>query len=243
MRAGPPTICLSIGTSDSSGGAGVQGDVKTCAALGAYCATVVVGITAQNTRGVRAHADVPLRMLDEQLSAVLDDLRVDAVKVGTVWSADVMRLLADRLGGLSVPIVFDPVLGTAAGGAIPADRTAVEAAAEGLLGLATVATPNLAEARILCGAPGENDPAVLAEQIVARGARAVLLTDVFSGGDWLFDGELHRFLPAAVRHTTGCEHGAGCAHSTVLAVLLARGFPLRDAAVHAHRLAAASVAR
>ncbi|MGW6217025.1 bifunctional hydroxymethylpyrimidine kinase/phosphomethylpyrimidine kinase [Streptomyces sp. NPDC055109] len=238
-----PIVCLSVGSSDSSGGAGIQGDVKACTAMGAYCATAVVGVTAQNTRGVTARFAVPPDMVADQIAAVMDDIHIHAIKVGTVWSAEIMNLLADRFEGLDVPIVFDPVLKTSSGSLFRADDQALDAARQRMLRVATVVTPNLAEAQILAAAPHVNLPSALAEIVSARGARSVLITDAepSRGGDWLYDGRRHHPIPAANRHTTGCEHGAGCAHSTILAVLLAQGQDLLSAATQAHQVAAAAV--
>lgn len=238
------TRCLTVGSSDSGGGAGIQGDLKAFASLGAYGTTVLVGVTAQNTEGVTAAAPVAPEIVAAQLDAVLADIGVDAVKVGTSWSAAVVHLVADRLQDIGVPVVIDPVLTTAAGSQLSGGREAVAAARDRLLPLASVVTPNLGEARQLAELPGQSDPAVLAEALAGRGARAVLITDVGGpargGGDWLFDGRRHHPIPGQ-RHTTGCEHGAGCAHSALLAVLLARQVPLARAARLAHHMVAAAV--
>ncbi|MGW1729052.1 bifunctional hydroxymethylpyrimidine kinase/phosphomethylpyrimidine kinase [Streptomyces sp. NPDC002306] len=236
-------VCLSVGSSDSSGGAGIQGDVKACTAIGAYCATAVVGVTAQNTRGVVSRVDVPLGMIADQISAVMKDIRIDAIKVGTVWSAEVMHLLADHFENLHVPIVFDPVLKTSSGSSLQTDEKALKTARQRMLKISTVVTPNVAEAQILADARNVSLPSALAELVFARGARAVLITDAMAphGGDWLYDGRQHHPILARKRHVTGCEHGAGCAHSTLLAVLLARGCDILSAAREAHRVVAAAV--
>jgi hydroxymethylpyrimidine/phosphomethylpyrimidine kinase len=236
--------CLTIGSSDSSGGAGIQGDIKAMAALGAYGASVLVGVTAQNTHGVRQRHSVPPDFVAAQLDAVLDDIRIDAVKVGTTWSVEIIELIAARLSQLSVPIVIDPVLGTASGTQLGGGAAAIDVVRRRFFPVATVVTPNLREARMLAGQPEEHDPAKLAETLVGLGARAVLITDALAAkgeGDWLFDGQQHRRI-AGERHDTGCEHGAGCAHSSMLAVLLASGVPLLDAAREVRRLAGAAVA-
>nr|BFF04618.1 bifunctional hydroxymethylpyrimidine kinase/phosphomethylpyrimidine kinase [Streptoalloteichus tenebrarius] len=221
--------------------------MKAFSALGTYATTVLVGLTAQNTTGVSRVHDVPLPMVAAQLDAVLTDVAVGAVKIGTTWSPDVVELVADRLSGLAVPIVavpivVDPVLVTASGSALGGGQEAVTAVRRCFLPLATVITPNLGEAQRLAGTPGEDDPARIAERLVDLGARAVLITDARpdTGGDWLFDGERHHPVPGR-RHDTHCEHGAGCTHSSVLAVLLARGLDLPTAAQLAHRVAARAV--
>jgi len=250
-----PLRCLTIGSSDSSGGAGVQGDLKAFTALGGYGLTVVVGVTAQNTLGVLRRHSVPPDVVAAQLDAVLEDIGVDTVKVGTTWSAEVVELAAAKLAALACPVVVDPVLRTASGAALGAGPGELDAVRRHLLPVATVITPNLQEARLLAGAPDGGTPAELAEALAGMGAAAVLVTDVTgvaaaagagpdggpdSGGDWLFDGRNHHAI-AGRRHRTGCEHGAGCAHSAALAVLLASGLPLPDAAHEAHRLVSAAV--
>ncbi|GHJ31099.1 bifunctional hydroxymethylpyrimidine kinase/phosphomethylpyrimidine kinase [Streptomyces hygroscopicus subsp. hygroscopicus] len=239
----PPrrTRCLTVGSSDSSGGAGIQGDLKAFASVGAYGATVLVGVTAQSPAGVIASAPVDLDLVAAQLDTVLADIGADGVKVGTTWSAALMHLVADRLAGIPAPLVVDPVLVTAAGSGLSGGQDAVDALCERLLPMAAVTTPNFAEARRLTGLTDETDPAVLAGALVRRGARAVVITDVPGGGDWLFDGRRHRAVPGP-RHATGCEHGAGCAHSALLTAFLARGVPLPRAAELAHRAVAAGVA-
>jgi hydroxymethylpyrimidine/phosphomethylpyrimidine kinase len=230
------TRCLTIGSSDSGGGAGIQADLKAFACAGAYGASVVVGVTAQNTLGVTATGSVDPQLVAAQLKAVLDDIGTDGVKVGTSWSPEVVWLLVDRLVWLDrVPVVVDPVMVSAAGSAIGGDEAAVTALREGLLPLAWVTTPNLAEARRLTRLGDEAHPAKLAEELVELGARAAVITDSIPerGGDWLFDGERHHEI-IGPRRATGCDHGAGCSHSALLTVFLARGMPLVRAARAAH---------
>lgn len=241
------TRCVTIGSSDSSGGAGIQGDLKAFASVGAYGASVLVGITAQNTTGVRAGAPVDLELIQSQLKSVLDDIGADGLKVGTTWSAPIVWTLVDRLVWLDdIPLVVDPVMVTAAGSALGADDDALVAVREGLIPLASVVTPNLAEARRLAGADEGASPAQLAEEIVALGAGAALITDAEPDGpeacDWLFDGAKHHEIRGP-RAGTACDHGAGCAHSALLTVLLARGIALDEAARQAHALVRRAIER
>lgn len=234
--AGPRARCLTIGSSDSGGGAGIQGDLKAFARAGVYGASVIVGVTAQNTLGVTATTSIGTGMVGHQMKAVLDDIGTDGVKIGTTWSAELIWLLVDRLVWLDeVPVVLDPVMVSAAGSALGGDEEAVTAVREGLLPLTWVATPNMTEARRLTRLEEEKDPAKLAEAIVELGARAALITDAFPGGagDWLFDGERHHEITGP-RRASGCDHGAGCAHSALLTAFLARGMPLTRAARTAH---------
>ncbi|HEV7649356.1 MAG TPA: bifunctional hydroxymethylpyrimidine kinase/phosphomethylpyrimidine kinase [Actinophytocola sp.] len=234
--------CLTIGSSDSSGGAGVQGDIKAFASIGCFAATVVVGVTAQNTTGVRARHGLPLELVSAQLEAVLEDLPIAGIKVGTAWSAPLIRLLGARLSGVDVPVVVDPVLVTAAG-AFLSDVSEIRGAlVSALFPLATVVTPNRREAELLVGAPpGAWDRRSLAAALVELGAPAAVVTaDATDNGDWFYDGSTHRLLDGAY-HETNCEHGAGCAHSALTTGLLAQGQPLLSAVGTARQLASNGV--
>jgi hydroxymethylpyrimidine/phosphomethylpyrimidine kinase len=233
--------CLSIGSSDSDGAAGIQGDIKTFLAMGAYGTTVVVGVTAQNTCGINARQAIALDVIAAQIESVFDDVPIDAVKVGTTWSVEIIKLIADRLIGFSKPIIFDPVMATASSAPLGGDRDVIPAIIERMFPLATVITPNLKEAQHIAGLHGDVDPQRLAESLGGLGARAVLITDALpDGGDWFFDGSTHSAIRGQ-RYLTGCDHGAGCAHSSALAVLLASGMDLGAAAVRAHEIVGRAV--
>jgi len=234
--------CLTIGSSDSSGGAGVQGDIKAFASVGCYAATVLVGVTAQNTTGVVARHGLPLDLVAEQLRCVLTDLPIRGIKVGTAWSADLLRLLGEELAAQAVPIVVDPVLVTAAGAFLSDVDEIRDVLVKSLFPVAAVVTPNRREAELLVGARSEHlDRRGLAEELVALGAPAVVVTaDATDNGDWFYDGVTHRLL-GSDWHTTNCEHGAGCAHSALTTGLLAQGVPLVDAVATAQRLASRGV--
>lgn len=240
-----PIACLTIGSSDSSGGAGIQGDVKAFSSVGCYAATVVVGVTAQNTGSVRARHGVPLPVVEAQLDAVLSDLPIRAIKVGTTWSTALIELLGQRLAGSVVPVVLDPVMVTAAGAWLSEDNLRVrQAVIEHLFPVADVITPNVREAELLAGVePGSCEHRELAESLVQRGAPAVVVTS--SGdqhGDWFFDGRQHRVGPGT-RYDLNADHGVGCAHSAMLAGLLGWGIPLADAVPVARARAGEAVRR
>jgi hydroxymethylpyrimidine/phosphomethylpyrimidine kinase len=240
---GVPVACLTIGSSDSIGGAGIQGDIKAFASIGCYTATVVVGVTAQNTTGVRTRCPIPLNVISDQLDAVLDDLPIRAIKVGTTWSVELVELIGSALAAVGVPVVVDPVMVTAAGDWLSGDddrirRTIIDV----LFPIADVITPNLREAELLAGSdPGEHDHRELAERLTRLGARSVVVS---SGrdqhGDWFYDGVRHH-VTAGVRHDVNAHHGAGCAHSALLAGLLGRGVAMRDAVEIARNRAGAAV--
>ncbi|MEE6179653.1 bifunctional hydroxymethylpyrimidine kinase/phosphomethylpyrimidine kinase [Mycobacterium sp. 050134] len=232
-------VGLTIGSSDSSGGAGIQGDIKAMAAVGCYAATVVVGVTAQNTNGIMDRFTVPVDTVLTQLDAVLSDIDVDAIKVGMTWSAAHIQAVAERLGELDTPIVVDPVMVTAAGAKL-AGACAVDAVRRWLFPIATVITPNISEARMLTGL-SDGTPCEMAERLVEFGAAAAVVTcGGVDGGEWYAEDAISHelFRPGYV---TGAEHGAGCSHSALLTGLLASGTPTRVAAEQATQLAAEGV--
>ena len=231
--------CLTIATSDSGGGAGIQADLKAFAHAGCHGTSALVALTAQNTVGVTAIHELPPVFVRAQLEAVFDDLGVDAAKTGMLFSRTLIEAVADFLEEHPVPLVVDPVM-VASSGAQLLEADAVETLVTRLLPLATVVTPNLAEAEVLAGTAGSK--AELAERMHARGAAAVIVT----GGhgepvDHLFDGEEHVELPVA-RHDVAATHGAGCTHSATVCAGLAGGLPLAEAAEAAARTASAAVA-
>jgi hydroxymethylpyrimidine/phosphomethylpyrimidine kinase len=240
----PLPVCLSIAGSDSGGGAGIQADLKAFAAAGVHGTTAITAITAQNTVAVEAVEAVSPSMVVAQVRAVVEDLGVDAVKVGMLGSAVTTRAVADALDLLPVgtPVVVDPVM-VAESGARLLEAEAQLALVALILPQATVVTPNLPEARVLAGdAAGAMTPAELAEAILLLGPGAVLVT----GGhreeatDLLHDGRTLLELPGE-RHPDGAAHGSGCTHSSTLAAHLARGASLPDAARAARSAAAAAV--
>ena len=245
MVASRPVVprCLTIATSDSGGGAGIQADLKAFARLGCHGMSAIVALTAQNTVAVTAVHEVPPEFIRAQLDALFDDVGVDAAKTGMLFSAPIIETVADFLEERAVPLVVDPVMVAASGAKLLLDD-AVAVLVERLLPLATVVTPNLHEACALAGVPYSEgaDRGALAEAIHALGAPAVVVT----GGhgveavDWLFDGEYH--VPIAVeRYGEEATHGAGCTHSASLCALLAQGETLEDAARGAAQIASDAV--
>ncbi|MFF0452885.1 bifunctional hydroxymethylpyrimidine kinase/phosphomethylpyrimidine kinase [Nocardia africana] len=230
---------MTIGSSDSSGGAGIQGDIKAMASIGCYATTVIVGVTAQNTRGVTDRFTVPVPVVLAQLDAVSSDIVIDAIKIGTTWSAHHVTAVAEWLTGRSVPIVVDPVMVSAAGAAL-GDPDAVTAVRRLLLPLATIVTPNLEEARLLTGLPGAT-PRQAAEHLVGSGVSAAIVTcGGPAGGEWYADASSSHEIPRP-GHRTGAEHGAGCAHSALITGLLAQGMDACAAAEVATSRAAVAV--
>jgi len=230
---------LTIATSDSGGGAGIQADLKAFAAAGAHGSSVIVALTAQNTRAVTAIHELPPEFIVAQLDAVFDDIGVDAAKTGMLYSRAIVETVADYARDHPVPLVVDPVM-VASSGAQLLEDDAVQALVGRLFPLATVVTPNLPEARALTGV--DASPAELAERLHDLGAPAVIVTGGHApeAADHLFDGREHVDIPVE-RHDVAATHGAGCTHSATLAALLARGEPLTAAAYGAAAAASRAV--
>jgi hydroxymethylpyrimidine/phosphomethylpyrimidine kinase len=232
---------LTIATSDSGGGAGIQADLKAFAAAGVHGSSVLVALTAQNTVAVTAIHELPPEFVVAQLDAVFDDIGVDAAKTGMLFSRVLIETVADYLSEHRVPLVVDPVM-VASSGAQLLEDDAVEALVGRLFPIATVVTPNLMEAKALTGIDAPRRE--LAERLHAMGAAAVIVTGGHGDDavDHLFDGREHVELPVA-RHDVAATHGAGCTHSATLTALLARGESLVDAARGAAEAASHAVAQ
>ena len=231
--------CLTIAGSDSGGGAGIQADLKAFAAAGCYGMSVVVALTAQNTRGVTAVHEAPPDVVRAQLDAVFDDIGVDAAKTGMLFSREVIETVADFVAEQPVLLVVDPVMVASSGAKLLQDDAA-EILVRRLFPLATVVTPNLNEAEALAGMRGTRRE--LAERIHALGAPAVVVTGGHGAEpvDHLYDGERHVEISVA-RYDVRATHGAGCTHSATLAAELAKGRTLEAATTTAGRVASDAV--
>jgi hydroxymethylpyrimidine/phosphomethylpyrimidine kinase len=232
---------LTIATSDSGGGAGIQADLKAFASAGVHGMTVLVALTAQNTVGVTAIEQLSPAFVLEQLDAVFGDIGVDAAKTGMLFSRVLIETVADYLEAHRVPLVVDPVM-VASSGAKLLEDDAVDALVGRLFPLATVVTPNLMEAKALAGVDAPRRE--LALRLHELGAPAVIVTGGHGDDavDHLFDGREHVEIPVA-RHDVAATHGAGCTHSATLTALLARGENLVDAARGAAAAASRAVAQ
>jgi hydroxymethylpyrimidine/phosphomethylpyrimidine kinase len=226
---------LTIASSDSGGGAGIQADLKAFAAAGCHGMSAIVALTAQNTVGVTAIHELPPEFVTAQLDAVFDDIGVDAAKTGMLSSAPLIEAVARGLSLRHVPLVVDPVM-VASSGARLLREDAVDALVTKLFPLATVVTPNREEAGVLVG-PG--DPAEQAGRLVDLGAAAAIVTGGGTG-DHFFDGVTALEIPVR-RHDVAATHGSGCTHSATLAALLARGEDLLTAAALAAATASDAV--
>ncbi|MHB1199921.1 MAG: bifunctional hydroxymethylpyrimidine kinase/phosphomethylpyrimidine kinase [Polaromonas sp.] len=226
---------LSIAGSDSGGGAGIQADLKTFAALGCYGMTAITALTAQNTQGVRAIHGVPSGMLRDQIDAVVEDIGVDAVKIGMLHAPEIVQTVADAIDRHALEkVVLDPVM-VATSGAVLIENPAIAALVQELFWRATVVTPNLDEASLLVGRPLNSEHAIqaAAQELLAMGAHAVLLKGGHLAGDMVSDllvmqnGEAHWMR--APRIQTANTHGTGCTLSSAIAAYLALGASLLEA--------------
>jgi hydroxymethylpyrimidine/phosphomethylpyrimidine kinase len=224
---------LTIAGSDSGGGAGIQADLKTFAALGVYGMSAVTAITAQNTLGVTAVFDIPPDVVAAQIDAVLTDIGADAVKTGMISNSEIIRVVAAKVReyGLST-LVVDPVMVATSGDRLLRED-AVMALRTELLPLATVITPNLPEAEVLVGHSIDSLAAMheAAREIVGMGVRSVVVKGGHLTGDAtdvFYDGDRFVELPARRIETTS-THGTGCTLASAIAALLARGQSLDDA--------------
>ncbi|MFH0813012.1 MAG: bifunctional hydroxymethylpyrimidine kinase/phosphomethylpyrimidine kinase [Pseudomonadota bacterium] len=237
---------LTVAGSDSCGGAGIQADLKTITLMGAYGLSVITALTAQNTQGVFGIHPVPLDFIASQWDAVVSDISVDAVKTGMLWDEQVITLIAQKLKKNKIPIkVFDPVMVSKSGAALLTQK-GQSAFIKELLPLATIVTPNLPEAEILCGQPIRtiHDMERAARQIHQLGARNVLVKGghrrdqavdiLLSGSDF--------FYFTSPRINTVHTHGTGCTFASALAVELTRSNALPEAVEKAKHFITAAIA-
>jgi hydroxymethylpyrimidine/phosphomethylpyrimidine kinase len=223
---------LTIAGSDSSGGAGIQADLKTMTMNGVYAMSAITALTAQNTTGVRAVEETAPDFLRQQIDAVFEDIYPDAVKIGMVASCELIRVIADRLRFYKARnVVVDPVMVATSGSAL-IKSGAVQTLTEELLPLATVVTPNIPEAEILSGIHIESAEKMVkaAEQIGSDHHCAVLLKGGHSVNDandllWA-DGEITWFEGKRIDNPN--THGTGCTLSSAIAANLAKGFTLTE---------------
>jgi hydroxymethylpyrimidine/phosphomethylpyrimidine kinase len=234
---------LSMAGSDSGGGAGIQADLKAFARCGVHGMTAITAVTVQNTAEVRAVYPLPPHVIVEQVAAVVDDIGVDAVKIGMLGNVATIEAVAEALDLTGeAPVVLDPVM-VAESGTRLLDEDARGALLELLVPRVTVVTPNVPEARVLAEAGQEVGPEELARAIHVLGPSCVVVT----GGhreeaiDLFFDGTELVEIPGE-RHPDGAAHGSGCTHSSALAAHLALGFEPLEAAQRAKAIAAEAVA-
>lgn len=229
---------LAIGGSDSGGGAGIQADIKAIHANGAYALSVLTSITAQNTKEISASLDLPLRLIEAQISAIFDDFHVSAVKTGMLSSKGIVRKISLLLTRFNVGnLVVDPVMFSKSGYPL-LQPDAVSLLKSHLIPLATLVTPNTPEAESLAEIKikGIVEAEKAARKIHAFGSRAVLIKGGHlpdhRGCDLLFDGQKTIFFKGQFIDTSP-PHGTGCSHAAAIAARLAQGDPLKEAVRHA----------
>ncbi|GHJ36265.1 bifunctional hydroxymethylpyrimidine kinase/phosphomethylpyrimidine kinase [Streptomyces sp. TS71-3] len=247
----PPRV-LTVAGSDSGGGAGIQADLKTMLALGAHGMSVIAAVTAQNSLGVQGAWELPVEAVRAQYRSVVDDIGVQAVKTGMLASAPLVEAVAELLAGTDAPVVVDPVGVSKHGDPLLAD-SALDAVRAELLPAATVATPNLDEVAQLTGirVGSHEDMRSGAAAVLDFGPRWVLIkgghlasddpADAVQAVDLLTDGREEHWLRAP-RHSNRHTHGTGCTLASALAVELAMGRTVPEAATAAKAYVTAAIA-
>lgn len=234
---------LTIAGSDSGGGAGIQADLKTFAALGCYGMSAITALTAQNTVGVRAIHGVPADFLKQQIAAVIEDIGVDAVKIGMLHAPEIVEVVAWAIDHYQLQrVVLDPVMVATSGDALIRQETIASLVSE-LFPRASLITPNLDEAALLLGRPVREvaDLEAACADLLGLGAKAVLLKGGHLGGEQLTDLLALTSQPAehwlrlsGPRIATRNSHGTGCTLSSAIAAQLALGLGLAEAVQAAH---------
>ena len=223
---------LTIAGSDSSGGAGIQADIKTMTANGVYAMSVITALTAQNTLGVKSIRTVDTEFLTDEMDSVFEDIFPDAVKIGMLSTRDVIEVIACKLKEFNaVNIVLDPVMVSTSGSRL-IDEDAIECLIEKLMPLATVITPNIPEAEILSGMKIKSveDMEIAGKKLHDMVGCAVLMKGGHSlndANDLLVTDTLEWFIGEKIDNDN--THGTGCTLSSAIASNLAKGYELRDA--------------
>lgn len=230
-------IALSIAGSDSSGGAGIQADLKTFSALGVYGATAITAITAQNTQGVHNQFAIPSKMVYDQIIAVIEDISPSVIKIGMLSNVEVANAVADALVRYSIPVILDPVMVSSSGHRLLSVE-AQEVIKQRLLPIATLVTPNIPEMEALTAMPLKTieQKSAAVQYLIDLGARAILLKGGHEEGDTKIDilyqdtgdGISSSYFTAPTIITKNI-HGTGCTLSAAIAAIMARGLSLEEA--------------
>lgn len=234
-------IVMTIAGSDSSGGAGIQADLKTFQELGVFGTSAITALTAQNTLGVEGIFPTSADFVKHQIEVVFQDLSVKAVKTGMLFSATIIEEVMKSLCGKDVLLVVDPVM-IAKGGTSLLQNKAVEALLIKLLPLATVLTPNIPEAEVISGIEikTEMDIQKAAEKILAMGVKCVVmkgghLDEHRTATDSVYFADGTRFKMESERIETMHTHGTGCTFSAALTAFLGQGWSLKEAIIEAKK--------
>jgi hydroxymethylpyrimidine/phosphomethylpyrimidine kinase len=234
---------LVIAGSDCSGGAGIQADIKTITALGAYAATAITALTAQNTTGVFGTIEVPAEFVEQQIKLVLDDIGADCIKTGMLHNAKIIETVAQSISLYgNMPLILDPVMVSTSGQALLNGKSALAALKEVLIPKATLVTANIPEAEILSGIRVDDKSSMIAagEKIIALGARNVLVKgghmddDVVQDILILGDGTVSQIYEHTRIYTKN-THGTGCTLASAIACGLARGKSLKRSITEGRR--------
>ena len=224
---------LSVGGSDPSSGAGIQGDIKACESLGAYCLTAVTGITSQNTTGFGTVEPVSTRILKEQLEMVFSDFEVSAIKIGMVYSPGIIKTVFDAVRERDVPVVLDPVIRSTTGGML-IQRRGIRDLKRRLVPISTIVTPNKFEAELLTGCKIGSRRSVeeAAQKLAGMGAKNVVITGLEVKRDQITDyvlaGGRGHYL--SQKKKSGVSHGGGCNYSLAICYAVADKKPIKNAA-------------
>lgn len=237
---------LTIAGSDSGGGAGIQADIKTFAAHGVYGASVITALTAQNTKNVTAIHTPPADFVGEQLTAVLDDIQIHAIKTGMLANADIIEKIVEILKTKNIPLVIDPVMISKSGNAL-LQPNAIENLKNLLIPLCTIITPNTPEAEELTGIKikTKNDMITAAQKILKMGAKNVVIKGGHRTGensDDLFKNTHQEIWLPAQRIQTNNTHGTGCTFSAAITANLANGQDVITAVQNAKTYITAAIA-
>jgi len=229
---------LVIAGSDSSGGAGIQADLKTAQAFGVYAQTAITAVTVQDTKGVKSVNPVSPEIVRDQIEAALNDIGADAIKIGMLGNGRIAAAVADVLEGSDIPLVLDTVLLSSSGAAL-LDEEGLHVLKKRLMRRAALVTPNLPEAEVLTGIYPRSEHRLRNAAMVFKmlGSSNALFKGGHGEGDVLRDvlwsgGEFVDF--EAPRQDTPHTHGTGCTLATAIACGLAQGMPLKDAVSRAH---------
>jgi hydroxymethylpyrimidine/phosphomethylpyrimidine kinase len=235
-------VAMTIATSDSGGGAGIQADLKAFARCGVHGTSAIVALTAQNTHEVVSVETLPRQFILDQVRAVTSDMGVDAVKIGMLFDQPTIEAVDEALDLVGdAPVVLDPVM-VAESGAVLLKPEAKQSLIERIVPRATAVTPNAAEARELTGLGEDASPDELVRAVHALGPKVAVVTGGhLDGADRYFDGEVLEMIEGP-RHPQGASHGSGCTHSSALAARLALGDSPLEAARAARAIAAEAVA-
>jgi hydroxymethylpyrimidine/phosphomethylpyrimidine kinase len=227
---------LSIAGFDGSGGAGIQADLKTFSALGCYGMTVLTALPVQNTCGVKTCYEIPLQAIEDQLHAIFEDIRPDAIKIGMLFKSDIIELVAAFLNknAQDIPIVIDPVTIAKSGDSLLLPE-AVDTLISKLIPLATLITPNLPEAHTFTGieAQSEEDMLIVGEKLINLGSQFVLLKGghlkTLNSNDLFLSkkGEAHWFKNPRINSKN--THGTGCTLSAAITAYLAQNIEIQKA--------------